>query len=161
MGVDIMKLKWRQVFIIVVLSMNSFLYAQTGSILYEYWSGISGTTVSSLTSNTNYPSSPSTTGYLTGNLEITSNWSDNYGTRIRGFIHPPISGAYRFWIAGDDAAELWLSTDDKQSRKVKIAYTSSYTSPREWGKYPEQQSLLGKFQDIVNTLRIPRCVMTS
>jgi hypothetical protein len=30
---------------------------------------------------------------------------------IRGFVFPPTTGSYTFWIASDDASELrWIST---------------------------------------------------
>ena len=34
---------------------------------------------------------------------------DAYATRHRGFLAAPVTGWYRFWITGDDEAELWLA----------------------------------------------------
>ncbi len=116
--------------------------AQTGSILHEYWTGISGNTISSLINNTNYPTNPTGKDYLTNYFEAPTNWNDNYGTRIRGYIHPPMSGNYTFWIAGDDVCELWISTDDKQAHKQIVAFVNSYTSSRAWTTYPEQKSAM-------------------
>ena len=118
----------------------SQISAQTGSILREYWNGISGNTIADLTNSPNFPDSPDGTTYLTSSLEAPVNWNDNYGTRIRGFVHPPVTGNYIFWIASDDQSELWLSTDDKQSNKAKIAYLYGYSSSQEWGKDSSQQS---------------------
>jgi len=120
-------------------STQTFNVSVTGSILREYWTGISGTGISSLTSNANYPNNP------TGSVQITSlegptNWADNYGTRIRGYIHPPTSGAYTFWLAGDDNADLYLSTSDNPASSSRIAYVSGWTNSREWNKYGTQQS---------------------
>jgi endoglucanase len=70
----------------------------TGTILREYWSNITGTTVTSLTSNASYPNSPTGSEQLTA-LEGPTNAAENYGARIRGYIHPPITGAYTFWLA--------------------------------------------------------------
>jgi hypothetical protein len=111
----------------------------SGSILREYWTGISGITVSNLTSNANYPNSPSGNEQLTS-LEGPTNWADNYGTRIRGYIHPPASGSYTFWIAGDDNTELYLSTSDNSANSSRIAYVNGWTNSREWNKYSTQQS---------------------
>ncbi len=113
---------------------------QTGSILYEYWTEISGIEVGSLTGDPRYPSNPSGISYLTQYFEAPSNWNNSYGARIRGFIHPPVTGNYKFYIASDDQSELWLSTNDKPANKVKIAWVSGYTDSRQWDKYPEQQS---------------------
>lgn len=118
---------------------QTFTITVTGSILREYWTGISGTTISSLTSNANYPNSPSGSGQLTS-LEAPTNWADNYGTRIRGYIHPTASGSYTFWVAGDDNTELYLSTNDNPANASRIAYVNGWTNSREWNKYSTQQS---------------------
>jgi len=111
----------------------------TGSILREYWTGISGWAVSDLTSSPDFPDNPSGSNLPTS-FEAPTNWADNYGTRIRGHLHPPTTGSYTFWIASDDSSELWLSTSENPANKTKIAYAPSWTSPREWTKYASQQS---------------------
>ena len=111
----------------------------TGSILREYWTGISGTAVSDLTSNANYPNSPTARDYLTS-FEAPTDWADNYGTRVRGYITAPSTGSYVFWIATDDAGELWLSTNDNPANKTRIAYINSWASPREWTRESNQKS---------------------
>ncbi len=109
-------------------------------ILHQWWAGITGTTVSSLTSDPNYPDNPSGSQLLTS-FEGPTNWADNYGTRISGYLHPPADGNYKFWIASDNDSELWLSTDSDPNHATKIAYVlSGYTNPREWDKYPSQRS---------------------
>ena len=111
----------------------------SGTILREWWEGIGGTLVGDLTSNPNYPDNP------TGNNEPTSfeaptDWADNYGTQMRGYVHPSFSGDYTFWIASDDNSELWLSTDDNPANASLIANVPGWTNSREWTKYVEQQS---------------------
>jgi xyloglucan-specific exo-beta-1,4-glucanase len=120
-------------------SAQTFNVTVTGSILREYWTGISGTAISNLTSNTNYPNNPTGSGQLTS-LEAPTNWADNYGTRIRGYIHPTASGSYTFWLAGDDNTELYLSTSDNPASASRIAYVNGWTNSREWNKYSTQQS---------------------
>lgn len=68
------------------------------------------------------------------------NIADNYDSRIRRYICPPQIGNYTFWIATDEAGELWLSTDDDPVNKVRIAYVDSYTDYREWSKFSSQKS---------------------
>ncbi|HEY0611035.1 MAG TPA: T9SS type A sorting domain-containing protein, partial [Chitinophaga sp.] len=121
-------------------STQTFNVAVTGSILREYWTGISGTTISSLTSNTNYPNNPTGSGQLSS-LEGPTNWAENYGTRIRGYIHPPTSGSYTFWVAGDDYTDLYLSTSANPASSSRIAYVNGWTNSREWNKYGTQQSV--------------------
>jgi aryl-phospho-beta-D-glucosidase BglC (GH1 family) len=112
-----------------------------GTILREWWTGISGTAVSNLTSNANYPNNPSGREQIRL-LEGPVNWADNYGTRIRGYVYPPTTGSYTFWIAGDDNCQLWLSTDGSPVNKSRIAYISGsgWTDSRQWDKYGSQQS---------------------
>jgi len=62
-------------------STQTFNVTVTGSILRQYWTGISGTAISNLTSNVNYPNNPSGSGQLTS-LEAPTNWADNYGKCI-------------------------------------------------------------------------------
>lgn len=111
----------------------------SGSIMREFWTGIGGTSISDLTSNTNYPNS-STGSEQISNLEGPTNWGDNYGARIRGYIHPATTGTYTFWVAGDDNIDLYLSSDDSPANSTRIAYLSGWTNSREWNKYSTQQS---------------------
>ena len=103
----------------------------TGAILREWWTDIPGTAVSDLTSNVNYPDN-STGRELITKLEGPTNWADNYGTRVRGYVVPPADGNYTFWIASDANSELWLSTDNNPANAVLIAYIpgNSQSSPK-------------------------------
>lgn len=121
-------------------SLQTFSLTVTGSILREYWTGISGTAISDLTSNANYPNNPTGSGQLTS-LEGPTNWADNYGARIRGYIYPSATGSYTFWVAGDDNTELYLSTSENPANASRIAYVSGWTNSREWNKYSTQQSV--------------------
>jgi hypothetical protein len=66
--------------------------------------------------------------------------SDYFGDRIRGYVCPPQTGYYVFYIASDDQGELWLSTNDQVTNKRKIAYTNEWTNPGEYTKFATQQS---------------------
>ncbi|MCJ7729031.1 MAG: Ig-like domain-containing protein [Sedimentisphaerales bacterium] len=112
----------------------------SGAVLREWWTGVPGMAVIDLTSSANYPDNPTGKGLLT-NLEGPTDWANNYGTRIRGYLHPLTTGNYTFWIASDDNGELWLSTDDSPANAARIAYVLEWTNSREWNKDPNQQSL--------------------
>jgi hypothetical protein len=107
----------------------------TGTIIREVWNNIAGTDVSAIPVN----SPPSATNTLTI-FEAPSSQGSNYGARIRGYICPPASGKYTFWISSDDKSELWLSGDENPANKTKIAAVTNYTSVRQWTKYTVQQS---------------------
>lgn len=109
-----------------------------GSIFREVWPGVTGQYVSDIPLST----APALTSELykfegpTGETGV----GDNYGARIRGYICPPETGNYYFWIASDDRSELWLSRDSNPANKVKIAGVSGYTGSRQWTKYSSQRS---------------------
>ena len=63
---------------------------------------------------------------------------DSYGVRIRGYLVPPESGDYRFFISADDRGVLSLSTDDDPANKIVVAYTPDWTGAEVYDKYPEQ-----------------------
>jgi hypothetical protein len=52
-----------------------------GQITYQKWDGISGSGVSALTSNGNFPANPSSTSTRTS-MEVPTNVDDNYGARF-------------------------------------------------------------------------------
>lgn len=127
-----------------VLMASSMVGAQesapaTGKIIFEYWSGIEGTELRLLTGHPQFPDSPS------GRQELTSfdapvERDDHYGARIYGYIHPPATGEYTFFLASDDQGALYLSTDEDPLNVVRIASVPEWTDHQEWDKFPEQKS---------------------
>jgi glucose/arabinose dehydrogenase len=113
--------------------------AGTGKILREWWTGIPGNNVTNLTKSSAFQGKPSGSDLIPA-FEAPLSFNNDFGQRIRGYIHPPASGDYLFWIAADDAAQLWLSTDDKPENKQLIAGVPAWTASRQFDKYPEQQS---------------------
>jgi hypothetical protein len=111
----------------------------TGTILREYWSNIAGTNVSDLTSNPAYPSNPTGADFLTS-FDGPHGFGSNYGSRIRGTVTAPQTGAYTFWIASDDSSQLFLSNDSTPANEQLIAWVDGYTGYHEWTKFPTQTS---------------------
>jgi hypothetical protein len=68
------------------------------------------------------------------------NVADNYARRLTGLITAPATGTYNFWIAGDDAMRLYLSTDATAANKSQIAYRTTYTSFQNWDASATQKS---------------------
>jgi chitodextrinase len=119
----------------VTVTTNAATGGGTGSIGREYWTGISGTSLSSVP----WTTAPSGTSTLSS-FETPTNWADNYGTRVRGYITPSTTGSYTFYIASDDASELWLSADANPANKTKIASVAGWTGVRQWNASGTQQS---------------------
>lgn len=117
------------------------LPTQAGSILREVYQGIEGNAISDLTNNPAYPDHPSFTGLITEFFEAPSDLDDNYGQRMHGYLVPPITGDYTFWVASDDNGSLYLSTDDSPANIQLLCDVPEWTSSEEWDKFAEQQSL--------------------
>jgi hypothetical protein len=111
-----------------------------GGILLEVYNGTTGTTIADLRKFKNFPDHPSTSRLLPSYDKLPIDAADNYGSRIRGFLQAPESGEYTFWIASDDASELWLSTNTDSTHISKIAWVSAWTGHAEWTKEPNQKS---------------------
>lgn len=113
----------------------------SGTILREWWLGIPNADLASLTNAAAYPSSPTGKDQRTS-FEVPVDWADNLGQRVRGYVYPPVTGQYRFWIAGDDESRLILGTSRDPSTGAIIARVPTWSSSRQWDKFPEQQSVL-------------------
>ncbi len=112
---------------------------QIGFISYEIWRNLSGSSINDLTDADSYPDLPSEKG-LYDSFQGIANTGDNYGTRVRGFIHPAETGDYIFTLTSDDASELYLSTDANVQHKTLIAQVGGWTNVSQFTKYTEQIS---------------------
>ncbi|MCO5053914.1 MAG: PA14 domain-containing protein [Verrucomicrobiae bacterium] len=111
-----------------------------GGVNYAIYENIGGSTaLSGLTSNPRFPLDPTFEKQLTS-FEGDQDRGDAYGSVLRGYLFPPVSGSYTFWIASDDASELWMSGTTNPTTLTRIAYVNTYTSPRQWTQYASQQS---------------------
>jgi uncharacterized protein (DUF1800 family) len=116
--------------------LNLHVDENAGSVVREYWNGVAGTTVASIPTGT----PPSGTANLTS-LEAPTDFGDNYGARIRGYITPPSTGNYYFWIAANNAAELWISNDAETVNAFKRASVVTGSAvPRTWTVEANQKS---------------------
>lgn len=100
-----------------------------------------GTTVPDLTNNPKFPDSPDAVYYPTYfewnpgadiNTPANNAYGDNYGAQMIGYFYPPATGDYIFWLAADDGANLYLSTDDTPANKKLIAQEAGWSNPRNW-----------------------------
>lgn len=112
--------------------------SERGSLLREIWSSVSGNSISDLTGLNSFPHNPSSVTNTTS-FETSSN-SDNFGERIRGFLVPPKTGEYIFFVAANESAEFWLSNSSDSAGKQLLAIVPSPTDARQWNKFPQQQS---------------------
>ncbi len=92
----------------------------SGIVKFEAYTGIGGTAVDLLTTDPKYPNSPDDVRLLAG-IDTPNGYADNYGGRVSGFIIPPQSGDYYFFLRSDDASQLYLSADDRPENAELIA----------------------------------------
>ncbi len=111
----------------------------TGLIRYERYENLAGGSLSALEEASDFPADPDFTAYVTS-LEAPANVGSQYGARMTAYICPPETGTYRFWVAGDDHAELYLSTDSDAANMRRIAFTSKWTNAQQWDRSPTQRS---------------------
>jgi len=116
------------------------LCSNVGGITRAYWANIAGGGVISLTTNANYPNNPTNTSVIT-TFETGTNIGSDYGQRIYGYLCPPVTGAYHFWVAADNTAQLYLSTSSNPAQKALIVNLNNWAGPRDWGKYSTQKSI--------------------
>ena len=110
-----------------------------GAIVRTFYEGITGNNVSDLTGNANFPNSPSsqvTLPSFDGGLEH----GDNYGSTLRGWLIPPTTGNYTFWIASDDGGELRISTNATPASAVVRATLANASNQYQWTANASQQS---------------------
>jgi PAS domain S-box-containing protein len=88
-----------------------------------------------------YPDHPSGRQYLP-TFEAPINVDDMYFARVRGYLHPPRTGEYQFWVASDNGSELWLSPDEDPRHAKKIADINAfaYAPFHGWDHSTNQQS---------------------
>jgi len=110
-----------------------------GTVVHDRWENISGGSIDNLTNDPRYPDLPDATEQLTE-----FSWDgpdiDNYGGRIHGWLHVPLTGDYTFWLTSDNDSELWLSTNDDPENVELVASLSGWAGANEWTKFPSQKS---------------------
>jgi hypothetical protein len=114
-----------------------------GGIAYVVYDGIgSGTAVSDLTSNVRFPRDPNWEKIQTA-FDSDHDRASSYGSVLRGYLIPPISGNYTFYIASDDNSALLLSPTTNSANAGQIASVAGgevWTDLYQWNKYASQRS---------------------
>src|SRR5208283_4503219 len=109
-----------------------------GPVVLEVWKGVNGNRVADLVNHPAFKRAADTSMSLS-QLEY-GDRGEQYGARVRGFLIPPQSGNYTFWICSDDASELWISPSGLPKDKVKVAYVTDYVPRGAWESEVSQKS---------------------
>jgi hypothetical protein len=77
-------------------------------------------------------------------FEFPASIFENWGSWTPGYLEPPETGNYTFWLYGDDETQLWITTDPADplnaTKRQLIAQVPGWAGVREWTKFPEQRS---------------------
>lgn len=95
-----------------------------GLLKMEVYTNITGTAVQGLLDDAQYPNQPGQVVYPAGfntRTVFPTDALENYGARITGFVTPPTSGDYEFFLSSDDSSVLLLSTDESAANLAQIA----------------------------------------
>ena len=103
-----------------------------GSVLQELYFDIDGFTLADLRNSPKFPNAPDLVRSRTSLEANTADEFQNYGTRISGYILPPVNGDYVFYLASDDQSEFWLSTDDNPANIVLMATEPNWANRRQF-----------------------------
>ncbi len=110
-----------------------------GFITQEIWTNVVGSAVSDITGNALYPNAPTTVTKIS-EFKLPFNYIVNTADRVRGFIYPPTSGAYKFTVYGDDQTSLFLSSDNTAANKSQICNVNTWTYEGELTRETNQVS---------------------
>lgn len=121
-----------------------------GYLTREVWNDLPGNKIADLTGNADFLKTPDLIEFFPGCDYLNPDPAANhYGQRLRGTVLAPVTGNYRFWIAGDASFELWLSSDARKFNKQKIAEVARDplgevigTGYRRFDNFPSQRSQL-------------------
>ncbi len=94
-------------------------------LTWEIWRGIEGNDIASLTSSPRFPAAPDQKWHATE--ADYSDLGDSYGSRLRGWLVPPVDGGYIFEASGDNAVEVWISPSENKYEKRLVAEVSFWT----------------------------------
>jgi hypothetical protein len=100
----------------------------------QIYTNILGPSVADLISSPKFPNAPDMADVISV-LEcqwLPDNAGENYGQRLSGWLVPPVTGDYVFYLASDDAGQLYLSADDTPADKRLIAEETAWSPWRNW-----------------------------
>jgi fibro-slime domain-containing protein len=117
--------------------------ASKGTLTGTIWSIPGGSDVKSFRSRAQsggmgagYPIPSSSLGSIlhNGGFQGHPEFKDDYGIMWRGYVEPPVSGNYTFFVRADDESEFFLSTSEKPGNlsPSPIAYNYASMSDTRW-----------------------------
>jgi hypothetical protein len=116
----------------------AFQVGPGAGIARDWWTNLKDVTLTDLD---NLAAPPTGREILGKAFETPVNVATNFEARYQGFLIPPITGTYKFWIANESVSELWLSADTIPAKKTKIAAVTRSTPYSKWPHTHEAESI--------------------
>ena len=108
-----------------------------GTITMERWDGISGNLILDALGQAKLAAPADVTSRLT-NFTTNENLN-NFYVRIRGYLLPPTTGDYVFFITSDDEGELLLSSNASPEHAQRIDHGLVSGGIDDWSRYTNQE----------------------
>ncbi len=93
--------------------------APRGGLLRELWTNVTGNKVEEFVQYVAEHPEPNQTGTI-DRFEPPEDLGDQYGQRLRGYLHPPTTGNYEFSIRANAAGWLYVSSDALPENKQRV-----------------------------------------
>jgi hypothetical protein len=113
--------------------------SEQGHVDVWFYDNVNISSVKKLESLGRYPDNPDEIARL-NRLETSTNRGDYYAGLVRGYITPPASGQYRFFVTSDDDSQFLLSDSTSPSQARVIASVPDFAKSGEFTKYSSQTS---------------------
>ena len=92
---------------------------ERGGLLRELWTNVTGSKVEAFIQYISEQPKPSQTETI-DRFETPEDFGDQYGQRIRGYLHPPTTGDYEFSIRANAEGWLFISPDALPENKRRV-----------------------------------------
>ncbi|MFN0129591.1 MAG: DUF1800 family protein [Verrucomicrobiales bacterium] len=108
-----------------------------GGLTHDVWQGVSGLSLQSAPLHL----APTSTATV-AEAAAPANLGDNFADRLRGWITAPATGNFTFFLTtADENAELWVSSSDDASRRLKRCFLQGTAASGQWNGQPSQKSI--------------------
>ncbi|MCA9141808.1 MAG: hypothetical protein H6821_15925 [Planctomycetaceae bacterium] len=95
------------------------LTVERGGFLREVWTNVTGNKVEDIVNHIIEHPEPDQTETI-DRFEPPEDFDDQYGQRLRGYLHPPTTGSYEFSIRANAEGWLFVSTDALSENKRQV-----------------------------------------
>lgn len=111
------------------------LSSPNGSVLLERWVEVPGGSILDIPVDTEPDER-----YLHDATSFSTTNEDHYAVRMSGYLFPPTTGEYSFWITSDDQSQFFLSANENALEKELVVFVPEWAQGEDYSKYPSQKS---------------------